>query len=307
MRNLVRIGRTAAMLLSFTAFAQEINSGPSLKQACETAAGNIVQLTQSTKIESGPASVVNTPGTIQLSPSASFEVKQVGMTFAGPLTIYGAYQNKIVLEEALWSAVSIHITANSSGEVIAKNSRLQATAGDIAISQNWYGKIELIGHIAPNPNGLEASGAISISSGLYAAIVFENANFQAGTGILVSPGTRSNFKAIESDFTVATGNISLAAGTSTKLELAHSTLTSGSTVNIATGVGGHTIVEEVQLNGAAGVTVVSGAASSDSGSSTIVKKSRGTSWGTVSILTGARGVCLSEDNAFAAPIVRLCE
>lgn len=306
MRNLIRTSCTAATFLSVMAFAQEINSGPTLKQACETSPGNIVQLLQTTKIENGPASVVLTPCTLQLSPSASLEVKQVNMTFAGPLTIFGAYQNKVVFEEALWSAASIHITANSSGEIMAKDSQLQATAGDISITQNPYGKMELIGNLTPNPNVLEASGAITISSGIYSSVVFEDTGFQAGSGILVSPGARSNLKAGKANFTVTAGSVSLAAETDTKLELKESVLTSGATVNVSTGNGGHTIVEEAQLDGAAGVTVLSGLASPDSGASTLVKNSRGTSSGQVSIQTGARGVCLAENNAFSAPMVRLC-
>jgi hypothetical protein len=306
MRHLIRTGCTAATLLSAMAFAQGVNSGPTLKQACETSPGNIVQLLQPTKIEYGPASVVFTACTIQLSPGASLEVKQVNMTFAGPLTIYGAYQNKVVFEEALWSAASLHVTANSSGEIIAKDSRLQATAGDISINQNPYGKMELIGNIAPNPNVLEASGAITISSGIYASVVLEDASVQAGSGILVSPGTRSNMKASKANFSVTTGSVSLAAGMNTKLELKESVLTSPATVNVSTGDGGHTIVEEAQLDGATGVTILSGVASPDSGASTLVKNSRGTSTGLVSVQTGARGVCLSDNNAFTAPLVRLC-
>jgi len=91
-------------------------------------------------------------------------VKQVAVSFAGALAIQSSVKTKVVFEDAPWSANSVNINLTGEfSELVSKQSRLRAGAGNLSISLAATGKLEMINPFAPNPNGLEASGSVSIS------------------------------------------------------------------------------------------------------------------------------------------------
>ncbi len=145
--------------LSQAAFAQGISTSAQLKQACENSPGNVVNITQPTKIEFGPAlptpENIATKCTIQIGPNANFGVKQVAVNFAGALVIQSSEKTNVAFEDAPWSATSVTVNlAGEFSELISKQSRLRAGAGNLSLSLAGTGKLELINPFASNPNGL---------------------------------------------------------------------------------------------------------------------------------------------------------
>jgi hypothetical protein len=349
----------AVLCLSQTALAQ-ISTSAQLKQACETSLGNVVNITQPTKIEFGPAlptpENIATKCTIQIGPNASFGVKQVAVNFAGALVIQSSEKTAVTFEDAPWSATSITINlAGEFSELTSKQSRLRASAGNLAISLAATGKIEMINPFGlTNPNGLEATGSVSISAGANFSAVIGDANIQAGTGISINmggadsilkldeaslntsagavtisgagqrtniemnqgnysapsgvsvtlPGADAGLKVKDGVFSGGNGSITLQAGGAAasfgNIEVNQSSFSTASTVKIISGLGGKTIVDNVQLNGSMGVEVRSG-----NQGSTLVKNSGGTS-ASVTVATGVGGICLSDNNLFNAPVQNLC-
>jgi len=353
------IGMAIVFGLNHAAFAQGISTSAQLKQACETSPGNVVNITQPTKIEFGPAlptpENIATKCTLQIGPNANFEVKQVAVNFAGALVIQSSEKTKVVFEDAPWSATSVSVNLNGSdSELISKQSRLRASAGNLSISVAATGKLELINPFAPNPNGLEATGSVSISAGNKFSGVIGDANVQAGTGISISmggadsilkldeaslsttagaisisgagqktnvemnqgnysaaagisvtlPSADTGLKVKDGVFSGGNGSITLQSGAASaafgNIEVNQSRFTTSSTVRITSGLGGKTIVDNVQLDGSQGVEVRSG-----NQGNTLVKNSRGTS-ASVTVATGIGGVCLSDNNLFNAPVQNLC-
>jgi len=76
-RSITSLLFTFAVVLSLsqTAFAQSISTSAQLKQACENSPGNVVNITQPTKIEFGPAlptpENIATGCTLQIGPNAA--------------------------------------------------------------------------------------------------------------------------------------------------------------------------------------------------------------------------------------------
>ncbi|MDX2041353.1 MAG: hypothetical protein SF097_08890 [Acidobacteriota bacterium] len=349
-----------ALGLSLTAQAQGINSTAQLKQACETSPGNVVNITQPTKIEFGPAlpspENIATKCTIQIGPNASFGVKQVAVNFAGALVIQSSEKTNVAFEDAPWTATAITINlTGSDSELISKQSRLRAGAGNLSISLAATGKMELINPFGlANPNGLEATGAVSISAGNKFSAVIGDADVQAGTGISISmggadsilkldeaslrtnagavmisgagmktniemnqgtysapagisvilPGADTGLKVKDGIFSGGSGSITLQSGGAAasfgNIEVNQSSFSTSSTARITSGLGGKTIVDNVQLNGSQGVEVRAG-----NQGNTLVKNSRGTS-ASVTVASGTGGVCLSDNNLFNAPVQSLC-
>ncbi|MBL8208037.1 MAG: hypothetical protein JNM09_27640 [Blastocatellia bacterium] len=354
------VGLAIAVALSHTVAAQTISTTAQLKQACENSPGNVVNITQPTKIEFGPAlptaETINTKCTIQIGPNAGFGVKQVAVNFAGPLVIQSSEKTNVAFEDAPWTAPSIAVNLTGDfAEFVSKQSRLRASAGNLSISLGATGKLELINPFGlTNPNGLEATGAVSLTAGTNFSGVLGDANIQAGTGISISMGgadsilkldeasLNSNAGAIsisgagqKTNIEMSQGNYSAPAGVSVilpsadtglkvkdgifaggngsitlqsggaaasfgNIEVNQSRFTTSSTVRITSGVGGKTIVDNVQLDGGQGVEVLSGTQGNS-----LVKNSRGTS-ATVRIAAGGGGVCLSDNNLFNAPVQNLC-
>jgi len=353
------IGLAIVFGLNHAAFAQGISTTAQLKQACETSPGNVVNITQPTKIEFGPAlptpENISTGCTLNIGPNASFEVKQVAVSFAGALAIQSSVKTKVVFEDAPWSATSVNINlAGEFSELISKQSRLQAGGGNLSLSLAATGKLELINPFGLNPNGLEATGSVSISAGNKFSGVIGDANIQAGTGISISmggadsilkldeaslnttagaisisgagqktnvemnqgnysapagisvtlPSASTGLKVKDGVFSGGNGSITLQSGGAAaafgNIEVNQSSFSTSSTVQITSGQGGKTIVDNVQLNGSQGVEVRSG-----NQGSTLVKNSGGTS-ASVTVATGVGGVCLSNNNLFNAPVQNLC-
>lgn len=353
------IGLFTLFNLSATVWAQGISTSAQLKQACQTSVGNVVHIMQPTKIEFGPPlptpESIATGCTLIIGPNASFEVKQVAVSFAGPFTIQSSDKTKVVFEDAPWSAPSVSINlAGEFSELVSKQSRLQATAGNLSISLAGTGKLELINPFAPNPNGLQAAGSVSISGSDKFSAVIGDANIVAGTGIVISlggfdsilkldeaslttgagvimisgpgqkttvemsqgsysapsgvsvvlSGAETGLKVKDGAFAGGNGSVTLQAGSSSavfgNIEVNQSSFSTSSTVQIMSGLGGKTIVDNVQLDGAQGVEVRSG-----NQGNTLVKNSSGTS-ASVTIATGVGGVCISNNNVFNAPVQNLC-
>lgn len=349
-----------ALGLGQTALAQGISTSAQLKQACETSLGNVVNIAQPTLIEFGPAlptpENIATKCTIQIGPNASFGVKQVAVNFAGALVIQSNEKTSVSFSDAPWVATSVNINlAGEFSDMVSNQSRLRASAGNLSISVAATSKLELINPFGlTNPNGLEATGSVSISGGANFSAVIGDASIQAGTGISISmggadsvlklddaslrttagavmisgagmrtniemsqgtysapagvsvilPGADTGLKVKDGVFSGGNGSITLQSGGAAasfgNIEVNQSSFSTSSTVRITSGLGGKTIVDNVQLNGANGVEVRSG-----NQGNTLVKNSSGTS-ASVTVASGAGGVCLAENNLFNAPVQNLC-
>lgn len=270
----------------------QISSAGQLKAACE-APGNTVNINMPTKIEFGSAASVTTGCTINIGPNASFGVKQVGMTFAGALVIQSSQKTAVIFEDAPWTATSISVNlTGESSELISKQSRLRASAGNLSISLGNIGKLELINPFGTNPNGLEATGSVSINAGNKFSGVIGDANVQAGTGISVNlGGADSILKLDETNLTTSGGALSISgAGTKTNLEMNQGNYSApaGVSVTLPAADTGLKVKDGVFNGGGGSVTLQLGSASA-SFSNIEVNQSTFTASGNVAIRTGLSG------------------
>ncbi len=131
-----------------TTFAQNpITNSQELKTACETAPGNVITLSTSTKIAEPriiQEAVANCPCTIILTNEATLEFEQSRITFTGALNIQSANKGGVKLTKSILKAASIAISLGGEGSQInTSQSEVQAVNGDLTFNLGKQSKMEL--------------------------------------------------------------------------------------------------------------------------------------------------------------------
>lgn len=271
----------------------QISTAAQLKAACESL-GNTVNINMPTKIEFGPAANVTTGCTINIGPNASFGVKQVNMTFAGALVIQSVHKTEVSFEDALWTATSVNINlAGESSVLTSKQSRLQANAGNVSISFGDTGKLEVVNPFGlTNPNGLQATGSISLSGGNKFSGVFGDANLQAGTGISINlSGADSILKFDEAGMATSGGTVSVSStGAKTNIEMSQATYSAPAGVSVTlTGADTGLKVKDGIFSGGSGSVSLQAGSATASFANIEVNQSSFTASGNVQIRSGLSG------------------
>ncbi len=150
---------------------QPIATPADLKAACETNAGNIVVLNQSTKVSlpiapSAPLQV-NCGCTVVLNNESTLEFEQASLQFAGAFTVQSTAKGEVKLTKSAIKAIAVYIGLAGTGSAVATSqSMLQALAGNLIITLGQQAKMELYGQYSrSSAEGLSATGALNISAG----------------------------------------------------------------------------------------------------------------------------------------------
>ncbi|MDX1981805.1 MAG: hypothetical protein SFV51_16160 [Bryobacteraceae bacterium] len=254
------------------------------------------------------AEVINSGCTIVVGPGAKLAVKEIAVNFAGPLTIRSPGNAAVMFKKAPWRATSVSIALpGSNSELISKESRLAATAGNVAISVG-----DMLSGLL-NGASVQAGAGIAIRVGAESSLKLSQSDLLGGSSPITIAGTgpkvaldlgQGTFRSTAGfSVVVATRDSSIAIKDGTFDAGAGSILlqAGASTLTIQAGILGTAMVDDVQLDGRMGVLV-----HTSGRGSTLVKNSRGSSLSEIAVRGRAVGVCVAEGFSFSAPDVVLC-
>ncbi|MDX1996247.1 MAG: hypothetical protein SF066_00900 [Thermoanaerobaculia bacterium] len=135
-----------------------------LRQACETQAGHVVVLNESTKIVNGSATIAS-PCRIVIG--AGLELEAVSLTFSGPLTLESTVKAEVKMVRTLLSAsaISVSLTGLNSGFQTVETS-LQARTGSLVMEVGAEANLLMIERLLPGPTyALSAATSVEIRGG----------------------------------------------------------------------------------------------------------------------------------------------
>lgn len=200
----------ALAMMSVAVLAQGIDSTLALKMACETSPNNVVNINYPAKISNGArppmTEVVNSPCTISLGPSGSFETDEIGVRFNGGFAIRSTNPTQVKFVKSFFTSPAMTLTLTGNDSFLGVDeSLLQATAGNLAINYGFGGVLEILRPLTGSINSLEAAGAVNINGGGKLTGTLIDAQVLAGAGINVNMnGAEGTFKTEKSNL-VATG------------------------------------------------------------------------------------------------------
>lgn len=204
----------------------------------------------------------------------------------------------------LRSAAGVSISGGEKFNVTLKGGNLQATTG---MSVTLAGTDTLL--LADSASMTTTRGALNVSAtGDKGTMILNQGTYSAGGSVGVTlPGAESGLGIKDADVRSGSGNIVVDVGGSApkgKLEVSQSRFNAPGTLSLFGSRGsdiGFVAVDNVDLNGAGGVRVETGA-----GGGTFMKNSRGRSSVLFHVLTGLGGKCEQGDNLVTSPNQRLC-
>ncbi len=204
---------------SLNAAAQSI-SAQQLIAACENNPNNTVYLSQQVKLQglfTGETYSSSTGCTINLSRDSSFELDQITLNFAGPLTVIGKRNGKVQIEKAVVNAPSVNFSLTGIGsQFMMKEGRVFAEAGDLNLQLGHYAKLEIADSGGWTQGGLTANGLLNISSSSYFSGMMVNSSLEGANGIAVAMnGNDSIWKIEKSTLNVSNFNFAEAAAFAT--------------------------------------------------------------------------------------------
>jgi hypothetical protein len=149
--------------------AQGIDSTLALKRACETSLNNVVRIDYPAKISNGAIAsrpeLVNTPCTIAIGPSGSLETDQIGMSFAGPLSIRSSVPTQVKFVKSYFAAPAMLIALTGNDSFLGVDeSLLQARAGNVVVNYGFGGVFEALRPLTGAVSSIEAAGSVNINS-----------------------------------------------------------------------------------------------------------------------------------------------
>lgn len=195
----------AMATLGIFANAQTIDSTLALKMACETSPNNTVTIGYPAKISNGArppaAEVVNTPCTIVLAPSGSFETDEVAMSFNGEFRIQSTVPTQVKFVKSYFTAPALTLNLRGNDSFLGiDESLLQAGAGNLTVNFGFGGVTEILLPLSGSLNSLEAAGAINFNGGAKLTATLLETQWTAGNGINVfMGGAEGTFKAEKSN------------------------------------------------------------------------------------------------------------
>jgi hypothetical protein len=291
--------------------AQSLSSTVELKQACETAPGNVVTITGAVEINQGavwPAmETIDAGCTLVLARDAKLFFTGVGISFQGPFTVQSALKTEIVLKDTAIVARSV-LWPLTGGEtnVVFDRARVRATEGNFAATFGRQSKWEVKNQLPGADSALEAAGAFSVHGGAQFTFVLEDANAQAGTGIgIAAAGADIVIKTDRADLRTANGPLTIASPSAKAVvEMIQGVWSSGSGIDVLLG-GSETMVKAtgVDFRAGGGITLEAGTGAARLGKLE-VKESRFAAGSTVrllSSLTGTLGAALVENTELTGP------
>ncbi|MEK7724725.1 MAG: hypothetical protein AAB336_10280 [Acidobacteriota bacterium] len=205
----------ALAMMSVGAMAQGIDSTLALKMACETSPNNVVNINYPAKVSNGanPAlpEVVNSPCTVSLGPSGSFETDQIGMNFAGPFSVRSTTPTQVKFVKSYFTAPTMVVTLTGNDSFLAVDeSLLQARAGNLAINYGFGGVLEVLLPLSGSINSIEAAGVVNINGGGKFTGTLIDTQVLAGAAINVNMnGAEGTFKTEKSNLVANNGAIAV--------------------------------------------------------------------------------------------------
>jgi hypothetical protein len=197
--TLAAVAAAVALVPASSAVFAQTLTAQQFARACESNPGNTVHLAQSLKLQgafTGETQVVATGCTVTLAPDAAFELDQITLSFAGPLTVTGNRNGAVKIEKAVVNAPSIALNlTGSDSQFQMKEGRVIALAGGLDLRFGSKGKFEMVDSGGWTRGGLRASGALRIVSGTFFDAVMSNSGMEGAAGIfLAMNGSESAWK-----------------------------------------------------------------------------------------------------------------
>lgn len=291
--------------------AQSISSTRELKQACETAPGNVVVLTGAVEINQGavwPAmEMIDTGCTLVLGRDAKLLFTGVGISFQGPFTLQSSFKTEVVLKDTAIEARSVlwPLTGGPT-DVVFDRAQVRATEGNFAATFGRQSKWEVKNQLPGAGSALEAAGVLSVTGGSQFTFVLEDANGRAGTGIgITAAGADIVIKTERADLRTASGPLTITSPSAKAVvEMIQGVWSAGSGIDVLL-AGSETIVKAtgVEFRAGGGIALEAGSGAARLGKLE-VKESRFEGGSTVrllSSLTGTLGAALVENTELTGP------
>lgn len=198
----------AASLAAGAAYAQ--SSTAELRNLCETSPGNVVRIDGPVLISRGaPAQApepVATGCTLLIGEFGKFEAKEIGMRFAGALSIQSAHKGFVSLSDTSLAGRSVSVSMSGSDSVmLLTESNLQSTVGDVSIAFGPIGKIEFVDFLPFAPFVINSAGGVSISGGDKFNVTMKGGNLQARTGMSIAMSGTDTLLLADSASMITTG------------------------------------------------------------------------------------------------------
>lgn len=202
------------------------------------------------------------------------------------------------------SAAGASISGGDKFNVTLKGANIQATSG---MTVTLAGSDTLM--LADSAGLTTTGGALNVSAtGNKGTVILNQGTYSAGGSVNVTlAGAESGLGIKDADVRSGSGSIVVDVGVSAmggKLEVSQSRFNAPGTLSLFGSRGsnlGFVAVDNVDLNGAGGVRVETGA-----GGGTFMKNTRGSSSVLFHVLTGLGGKCEQGDNRITSPNQRLC-